>query len=54
MGRVNSRRRLRLAAEWHVDSVDGTYLAFGPTVNSARLTSWLGELADPSTAVVGR
>ena len=37
MGRVNSLRRLRFAAFHHYDSVDGTYLAFGPDVNLPKL-----------------
>lgn len=41
MGRVNSLRRIRYAADLGVDSVDGTYLAFGPDVNLPRLTAWL-------------
>lgn len=41
MGRVNSLRRLRIAAAWGCDSVDGTYLAFGPDKNLPRLLSWL-------------
>lgn len=44
-GRVNSRRRLRRLAG-HVDSVDGTFLAYGPDRNIARLTAWLDELAN--------
>ena len=43
-GRVNSRRRLRLLAG-SVDSVDGTFLAYGPDSNATRLASWLDELA---------
>lgn len=43
VGRVNSRKRLRLAAQHGVDSVDGTYLAFGPDVNWPRLTGWMDE-----------
>jgi hypothetical protein len=43
-GRCNSRRRLQLLAG-AVDSVDGTYLAYGPDTNAARLASWLDELA---------
>ena len=46
MGRVNSLRRLRIAAAWDVDSVDGTVLAYGPSANSARLVDWLEELVD--------
>ena len=40
MGRVNSKRRFDVALSWGVDSVDGTFLAFGPTVNLPRLLSW--------------
>jgi hypothetical protein len=48
MGRVNSLRRLKLAAEWGVDSADGTMLAFGPTAGLAKLVAWLGEINDYS------
>lgn len=41
MGRVNSKRRYDYAAELGCDSVDGTFLAFGPSVNLPRLRSWL-------------
>jgi hypothetical protein len=44
MGRVNSLARLRTAEWFGCDSADGTYLAFGPTKNLARLTDWLDEL----------
>ncbi|WP_244320582.1 hypothetical protein [Streptomyces melanosporofaciens] len=44
MGRVNSRRRLTIAQWYGCDSVDGTYLAFGPAKNLSRLRSWLAEL----------
>ena len=44
MGRVNSRRRLAIAAEWGCDSVDGTYLAFGPDVNTPRLVGYLNHV----------
>lgn len=47
MGRVNSLRRIRIAADWQCDSVDGTYLAFGPDLNLPRLLSWLHP-AQPS------
>jgi hypothetical protein len=47
-GRVNSRRRLRRLAG-HVDSVDGTYLAFGPDRNIVQLARWLDELATQPT-----
>lgn len=41
MGRVNSLRRLRIAAQWECDSVDGTLLAFGPDIRLPQLLSWL-------------
>jgi hypothetical protein len=41
VGRVNSRIRLRSFAAVGVDSVDGTYAAFGPDVNGRRLATWL-------------
>lgn len=44
MGRVNSRQRLRTAEWFGCDSADGTYLAFGPEKNLARLAGWLDEL----------
>ena len=44
MGRVNSLQRLRTAEWFGCDSADGTYLAFGPDKNLARLTGWLDEL----------
>lgn len=40
MGRVNSKRRFDIARSWGVDSVDGTFLAFGPDINLPRLLSW--------------
>jgi hypothetical protein len=44
MGRVNSRRRLQIAAQMGCHTADGTYLAFGPDTNLPRLLSWLGEI----------
>jgi transposase InsO family protein len=41
MGRVNSLRRLRLAAEFGCSTADGTCLAYGPDKNLPRLLSWL-------------
>jgi hypothetical protein len=41
VGRVNSQRRLLAMSALGVDSVDGTYLAFGPEVNLPRLLGWL-------------
>jgi hypothetical protein len=39
-GRVNSRRRYEYAAGIGCDSVDGTFLAYGPDVNLDELLSW--------------
>ncbi len=44
MGRVNSKRRLMLAHQWGCQSVDGTYLVYGPSVNLPRLLGWLSDL----------
>lgn len=44
MGRVNSMRRLHLAARDGYDSVDGTFLAFGPRTNVPRLVAFMDEL----------
>ena len=44
VGRVNSYRRLSYCASIGVDSVDGTFLAFGPDVNLERLKRWLTKL----------
>jgi hypothetical protein len=44
MGRVNSLRRLRYAQRIGCDSVDGTYLAFGPHANLPTLLHWLRVL----------
>ncbi len=50
MGRVNSWKRLQLAASWSLDSVDGTFLAFGPDANAGRFLSWLRALAQGAVA----
>lgn len=44
MGRVNSLRRLRIAASWGCQSADGTFLAYGPNENVPRLVKWLRSL----------
>jgi hypothetical protein len=49
MGRVNSGRRYSYAAELGCDSTDGTFLAFGPTVNLPRLLKWVGVELPPAT-----
>jgi hypothetical protein len=41
MGRVNSERRLTAARSMGCNSVDGTYLTFGPDINLPRLLGWL-------------
>lgn len=41
MGRVNTLRRLRFAFAHGYDSVDGTFLAFGPDINMPKLTRYL-------------
>lgn len=48
MGRVNSLRRLRYAASLGCDSVDGTFLAFGPDVNLPRLVRYLRRADEPT------
>ncbi len=40
VGRVNSERRLRAMMSYGVDSVDGTYLTFGPRTNLPKLRGW--------------
>lgn len=45
MGRVNSLRRLRVAASMGCDSVDGTFLKYAPDTNWPRLRGWLDALA---------
>lgn len=47
MGRVNSRKRLRIAHALGCDSADGTYLTFGPDRNLPRLLTWLAEVHAP-------
>lgn len=47
LGRVNSRKRLRFARSIDVDgydSVDGTFLKYGPRVNLPKLLRWLDEV----------
>lgn len=48
MGRVNSLRRLRFAAFHGYDSVDGTFITFGPDVNLPRLLRHLRRAAEPT------
>ena len=44
MGRVNSLRRLRIAAASGYDTVDGNYLAFGPDKNLPKLLGWMSSV----------
>ena len=43
MGRVNSRRRYRYAEHIGCDSVDGTFLTYGPRRNLPELLAWLPD-----------
>lgn len=43
VGRVNSNSRYQAWAPF-ADSCDGTFLAYGPKVNTPRLTAWLDTL----------
>lgn len=42
-GRVNSRKRWRYMDHLGCDSVDGTYLVFGPKVNLPKLLRWVNQ-----------
>jgi hypothetical protein len=44
MGRVNSMERLRAAASIGCDTADGTFLRFGPDVNTPKLLGWLDSI----------
>jgi hypothetical protein len=44
MGRVNSFRRFRYAQSIGVDTVDGTYIAFGPDINAPIVLRWSAQL----------
>jgi hypothetical protein len=41
MGRVNSEKRVMYAKSIGCDSVDGTYVAFGPDRNGPRVERWM-------------
>ncbi len=43
VGRVNSRSRYDRFTEIGCDSADGTYLAFGPDINTPKLRSWIAR-----------
>lgn len=44
LGRVNSRKRVLIARDWGCDSVDGTFLAFGPYKNLPECLRWMDEV----------
>lgn len=44
LGRVNSRRRMRVAAAAGYHSADGTQAAYGPDKRLAQMTRWLAEI----------
>lgn len=43
MGRVNSEKRYRMARLAGCDSVDGTYIAFGPDINGPKVRAWTAQ-----------
>jgi hypothetical protein len=43
MGRVNSEKRYRMARLSGCDSVDGTYIAFGPDINGPKVRAWTAQ-----------
>lgn len=45
IGRVNSWQRLKAVTVIGADSVDGTYIKFGPDINTPKLLAWLNELS---------
>ena len=46
LGRCNSLRRLRHASAIGCHTADGTFLAFGPDVNTRRLSRWIDHLEE--------
>lgn len=46
MGRVNSYTRAKYAKSIGCDSVDGTYIAFGPKINLPKLIKWMERVND--------
>lgn len=51
VGRVNGYTRLRWAASIGAQSVDGTFLAYGPDQNERRLRQWLRRLEEQPVLV---
>lgn len=52
MGRVNSRKRLVQAQAFGAHSSDGTYLAFGPDVNTPKMERWIAHTRRAPTLVM--
>jgi hypothetical protein len=48
MGRVNSYKRMLIAYDFGCDSVDGTYIAFAPNLNTNKLIRMLNKLGAAS------
>lgn len=48
MGRVNTKRRLRIAYQAGCDSVDGTRHAFAPSASTVEMDRYLAEATQPS------
>jgi hypothetical protein len=49
VGRVNTRKRIHHFSFRNVDSLDGTFIAFGPYTNIPKLQRWLREVNLQST-----
>lgn len=45
VGRVNSAKRFRHFAKLGCDTVDGTFIAFGPAKNAPLVRAWMAEAA---------
>jgi len=52
MGMVNTARRFRAARSMGCDSVDGTFLKWGPKKNWPRLLSWMDEVGTSPVMVL--
>lgn len=52
VGRVNSQKRFLAFAALGADTVDGTFLGFGPKVNLPKLLSWIRHHDDHATLFV--
>jgi len=52
MGRVNSMKRMKAAESMGCDSVDGTYLKYGPAILWPKLRGWLDQQGRQPTMVL--